>query len=172
MVGQLIDEIEASADASQPIDSLYTRSPNRLTPIVDVRGVVFRGGELLLVKEREDGCWTLPGGWADVTDTPAQVAEREVFEEAGYQVRAVKLLAIYDRDLPRHGHPPNPHAVYKMFFLCELQGGSPTTSMETEAVGFFAPDNLPELSTKRVTEVQIRRLFDRFANSDWSAEFD
>lgn len=173
MTSQLAGELEtAHDDVGQPIDGLYTRSPSQLTPIVDVRGVVFKDGKLLLVKEREDGRWTLPGGWADVTDTPARVAEREVLEEAGYQVRAIKLLAIYDRDHPRHGHPPNPQSIYKMFFLCELQGGAPTTSIETEGVGFFALDNLPELSVKRVTEVQIRRLFDHLAHPNWPTEFD
>jgi len=67
------------------------------TPKVDVRGVVFRDGRILLVKERQDGLWTMPGGWADVGDSPAKTAVKEVFEESGYHVRATRMLACLDR---------------------------------------------------------------------------
>lgn len=74
------------------------------TPKVDVRAVAFRDSKLLLVKEREDGWWTLAGGWADVGDSPSAAVVREVREESGYSVKVTKLLALLDRDL--HGHPP------------------------------------------------------------------
>ena len=127
------------------------------TPKVDIRGVVFRGEELLLVRERSDGCWTLPGGWADVGSSPAETVVREIREESGYETRAVKLLAVLDRD--RHGHPPLAHHIYKMFFLCELTGGTATTSVETDEIGFFAEDKIPPLSLTRVVPAQIEYLF-------------
>jgi ADP-ribose pyrophosphatase YjhB (NUDIX family) len=80
---------------------------------------VFSDKGLLLVRERRDGAWTLPGGWADVGDSPSLAAVREVKEESGYDVLARKLAAVYDRDHDRHGHPPMPYHVYKLFFICE-----------------------------------------------------
>lgn len=139
---------------------LFTRELGYATPKVDVRGAVFRDNTILLVKERSDGLWTLPGGWADVGDSPSEVVVREVFEESGYQTRATKVLAVYDRD--RQGHPPFPFYIYKIFFQCELVGGSPSASIETEEVGFFAEDALPELSVGRVTAKQIQRIFQHY----------
>ena len=139
-------------------------------PKVDVRGAIFRDDTILLVKERVDGCWTLPGGWADVGESPSEVVVKEVYEESGYQARAIKLLAVYDRN--KQGHPPLPFYVYKLFFHCELIGGSPSSSIETEEVGFFPESALPELSLGRVTPMQITRLFQHYRQPDLPTDFD
>lgn len=149
---------------------LFTREVGYATPKVEVRGAVFRDNTILLVKERVDGCWTLPGGWADVGETPSEVAVKEVYEESGYRTRAVKLIAVYDRDM--QGHPPFPHSVYKLFFLCELLGGSPSPSIETEEVGFFPEDGIPELSLGRVTPAQINRVFEHYRHPELPTDFD
>ncbi|MUG94890.1 NUDIX domain-containing protein [Scytonema sp. UIC 10036] len=149
---------------------LFTREVGYATPKVDVRGVVFRDNQILLVKEREDGCWTLPGGWADVGESPSEAVVKEIREESGYLTRAVKLLAVYDRN--RHGHPPHPNYVYKLFFLCELISGSPSPSIETEEVDFFPEDGIPQLSLGRVTPTQIARLFEHYRNPNLPTDFD
>src|SRR5579864_6369158 len=127
------------------------------TPKVDVRGGVFREERVLLVRERSDGRWTLPGGWVDVNDAPSEAVAREIYEESGYRARALKLAALIDKN--RHPHPPGVHHIYKLFFVCELTGGSPAPSEETDAVGFFRVDSLPELSTGRALASQIERLY-------------
>jgi ADP-ribose pyrophosphatase YjhB (NUDIX family) len=149
----------AHTDASaETIADLFARDEGYATPKIDVRGVVLREGRVLLVRERSDGGWTLPGGWADVGDTPTEAVTREVREETGFTVRVVRLLALYDRDAPRHGHPPYAYHAYKAFFLCEMTGGEAALSVETDGVDFFAPDALPRLSTLRVTEPQLTRI--------------
>lgn len=140
------------------------------TPKVDVRGGVFRGAEVLLVRERSDGRWTLPGGWVDVNDAPSEAVEREILEESGYRARAVKLAALVDKN--RHPHPPGVHHIYKLFFLCELTGGSPASSYETDAVEFFAVNALPELSTGRVLASQIERLYQHRLDPALPTDFD
>ncbi len=156
-------------DAS-PIVDLFARETGYATPKVDVRAAAFRGGRILLVKEREDGGWTLPGGWADVGDTPSEAAVRETKEESGYDVVVTKLAALYDRNL--HGHPPIPYHAYKLFFLCDIVGGESAISLETEAVDFFAEDALPPLSEARVTAKQIAHLFAHRAHPEWPTSFD
>jgi ADP-ribose pyrophosphatase YjhB (NUDIX family) len=158
-----------------PILDLYSDQAGYATPKVDVRGVAFRDGtdcdpEILLVKERRDGLWTLPGGWADVNDSPGEATVREVYEESGYHVRAVKLLACYDRN--KHGHPPFVFHIYKLFFQCELLGGTPTESIETAGVGFFREDEIPPLSLPRVTLTQIERFFEHYRHPTWPTDFD
>ncbi len=141
------------------------------TPKIDVRGAVIKDGQILLVKEVLDaGRWTLPGGWADIYDSPRQAVEREIVEESGYTARAVKLIGVYDRQ--RWPHPPHPSYVYKLFFLCELTGGAPTVSIETSGVGWFSPDDLPELSTGRVLPEQIARCFAHARHPEWPTDFD
>jgi len=152
------------------VHDLFSQQVGAATPKVDVRAAVFQDDAILLVKERSDGCWTLPGGWADVNEPPSQAVMREVYEESGYRTSVVKLLACYDRDL--HGHPPFPFHVYKVFFLCELIGGAPAPSEETEDVAFFRQGVLPRLSLTRVTPEQICRLFEHYRHPDWPADFD
>ena len=82
----------------------FTGDLGYATPIVDVRAAVFDGQHVLLVRERSDGKWTLPGAWADIGESPSTAVLREVREESGCSVIARKLAAVYDRDL--QGHPP------------------------------------------------------------------
>jgi ADP-ribose pyrophosphatase YjhB (NUDIX family) len=126
------------------------------TPKVDVRALVRSGGQVLLVQERVDQRWALPGGWADIGSSPTENTVREVAEEAGVTVAAGRLLAVYDRS--RHGHPPSPNHIYKLFVACDLVAGEPAPGLETLAAGFFDPDRLPPLSSGRVTAAQIARL--------------
>lgn len=150
--------------------SLFSSDVGYATPKVDVRGVVFQADRVLLVKEREDQRWTLPGGWADIGEAPGECVVREVAEESGYQTRAVKLLAVYDRN--RHPHPPLVHYVYKLFFLCELVGGAAQASTETDDADFFSESAIPDLSLGRVTPSQIARCFEHARHPDWPTDFD
>ena len=153
------------------IKDLFLNVEGYATPKVDVRGVVFKDDKILLVKEKSDGGWTLPGGWADPNETPSESVEREVFEESGFVVKSKKILAVYDR--AKQGHtPPFPFHVFKIFFLCQLNGGTKTTSNETDDVDFFDENNLPELSKARVLKKQIERLFEFYRNPDLPADFD
>jgi ADP-ribose pyrophosphatase YjhB (NUDIX family) len=147
-----------SAAERLALDELLAGDSGYPTPKVDVRALVRRDGEVLLVRERADGRWSLPGGWADVGWSPAAMVEREVVEESGFEVRARRLLALWDRS--RHNPGPFPHSVYKVAVACDLLGGAPRPSIETLDVGWFPPRALPELSTGRITAAQIARLIE------------
>ena len=157
--------------APSQITDLFSREVGYATPKVDVRGVVFRDNTILLVKERADGLWTLPGGWADVNESPSEAVVREVYEESGYRTRAAKLLAVFDGS--KHCNiPPLPFHIYKLFILCELLGGNAATSHETDEVAFFREDELPELSLSRTTPGQIARLFEHLRCPGLPPDFD
>ncbi len=127
------------------------------TPKIDVRGAVFRDHKLLLVRERQDNGWTMPGGWADVGDVPSQAAEREVWEEAGFHVKARKVIGVYDAN--RHGPLELFHA-FKIVFLCDLVDGEARPSNETSEVSFFGRDEMPTvLSGERTRPRQIQDAF-------------
>lgn len=171
-IREIAAEIMAAGSASPiaPIRELFAAQSGYATPKVDMRAAVFRDDKILLVEEREDHAWSLPGGWADVGESPSDAIVREVREESGYETRAVKLLAVYDRN--RHAHPPFPFHAYKMFFRCELLGGEAALSNETSGVDWFAEDQLPALSTTRVTAAQLHRFFDHYRHPDWPTDFD
>jgi ADP-ribose pyrophosphatase YjhB (NUDIX family) len=150
---------------------LFSREQGYATPKVDVRGAVFRDDKILLVQEKIDGGWTLPGGWADPCQSPSEAVAREVFEESGFQVRVTKLAAVYDRS--RHPHlPPMPFHLYKLFFLCEITGGAAKESHETSGVDFFAEDHIPPLSISRTLPFQIARLFEQHRAPALPTDFD
>lgn len=142
------------------------------TPKVDVRAFIVSEGKVLLIREDQDqGRWTLPGGWADVNDSPSQSVIREVEEESGYVVQPKGLLAVLDREVQRHP-PPFPYHIYKLFFHCEIIGGAPRPNAESSESGFFEVTALPELSESRVLARQIRKFHDAVQSGNTTALYD
>ncbi|HCF2342458.1 NUDIX hydrolase N-terminal domain-containing protein [Pseudomonas paraeruginosa] len=142
------------------------------TPKLDVRALILDGQRrVLLVREASDGCWTLPGGWCDINESPGTAVVREVYEETGLRVRATQLLALWDKQ--RHPHPPQlPHAL-KAFFLCVIVGGElRQRTDETLAAGYHEVAALPPLSRHRVLESQIRSLLARVEAGAQETLFD
>ena len=174
-VGEIAAELAShgEADATR-VAAIFRSDDGYVTPKMIVRSAVFldsgEGPSILMVREVADGLWTLPGGWIDLGESPAYAAEREVLEETGMRVTAAKLAAVFDKR--RHEHPPAPHHAYLLFFICRLEGGSLTPSIETSEVGWFGADGLPGLSTGRATQSQILRMFDHFREPALPTDFD
>jgi ADP-ribose pyrophosphatase YjhB (NUDIX family) len=151
---------EQTGQAPATVTGLLRAEEGYLTPKVDVRAVVLNAaGEVLLTRERSDGAWSLPGGWADPGESPTQIAVREVFEETGRTVRVARLLAVMDK--AQHPHPPDLWAVYKLFVQCDLTGtggAAHAENLETLDSVFFPVDALPPLSLPRNLPDQVRRV--------------
>jgi ADP-ribose pyrophosphatase YjhB (NUDIX family) len=164
----------ANGSTMDSVKLLFDAQEGHATPKVDVRGVVIRDNRVLLVQEKMDNNrWTLPGGWADIGESASESVVREVWEEAGYHTRAVKLLAVYDRN--KHPHPPFAFHAYKLFFLCELTDETryaDADNIEINGVDWFAEDALPELSVARVLPGQIARFFEHVRNPNLPTDFD
>lgn len=142
---------------SEMLIRLFAGEHGYATPKVDVRGVIFRENEILMVKEKAEGEWSLPGGWADIGLSPSEIAVKEVREESGFEVRPVRLLAVLDN--LKH-NPPGPYQAYKIFIACEITGGGAAAGLETSDVRFFAENELPALSQIRNSDEQIRMMFE------------
>src|SRR5262245_19913704 len=144
-----LQEITAEMIASQSdlemktVLESFSMQAGYVTPKIDVRAAVFRDGIILLVQERADGRWAMPGGWADLGNSPASVAEREVWEETGFRVRTEKIVAVIDAN---RVEPMEFYHAYKLVFVCKLLDGESRTSYETLAADFFDPNELPPLS--------------------------
>jgi ADP-ribose pyrophosphatase YjhB (NUDIX family) len=156
------------------VEALFAQQAGYATPKVDVRGAIFdEDTRILLVREIADaGRWTMPGGWAEVNQSPSESVIREVREEAGLEVKVRKLAAVYDR--ARHAHrPSHPFHVFKLFFICDVIRGTPEPGSETSEVAFFAENEIPEdLSLGRVVPYQIARMFEHARHRDLPTDFD
>ena len=170
-----LQEITAEMIASQSalekgsVLESFSMQAGYITPKIDVRGAVVHEGKILLIQERADDRWAMPGGWADLGNSPASVAEREVWEESGYRVKAQKVVAVIDAN---RIEPFEFFHAYKIIFLCKLVDGEPRTSYETLAVDFFDPDHLPLLSLFRTNEEMIREVFAHLQNPNRPTAFD
>ena len=149
------------------------RDSGYATPKIDVRGAIFDADErVLLMREKIDGRWSLPGGWADPGDAPSGAVTREILEETGYHSSAVKLIACWDREV-QGNPPPLPVHVYKLFFLCRREGAvQPPAALETLDVGWFGLGALPPLSLGRVNHRQLERALAHHRDPSLPTEFD
>ena len=147
----------------------FSMQAGYITPKIDVRGAVVHNGKILLIQERADERWAMPGGWADLGDAPSAMVEREVQEESGFQVKAEKVVAVIDAN---RIEPMEFYHAYKIIFLCRLIDGEPRTNYETLAVDFFEPGHLPPLSVYRTDESMLREVFAHVENPDRPTLFD
>ena len=153
----------------EKVTELFCADSGYQTPKVDTRAAVFRDGKILLVRERS-GRWALPGGWCEFNLSPAENTVKEAREEAGVEVAVCRLIAVHDRD--RHNSPPYPFHIVKLFFLCELLGGSFRENSETTESGFFARDELPEMAEEKCSAEQALLCFDAAEDENWQVPFD
>jgi ADP-ribose pyrophosphatase YjhB (NUDIX family) len=156
--------------APEPLIEDFRAQRGYATPKVDVRGAVLRDGKILLVQERVDGRWCMPGGWADVGDLPSEMVVREVWEESGFEVVPSKLVGVFDAN--RSGRPMEFFHAYKLVFLCDLVGGEARPSNETLAVGFFDLAQLPPLSSNRTNERHLAEVAAHLRDPNRPAAFD
>ena len=162
--------IESQSELSkESVLESFSMQAGYATPKIDVRGAVIRDNKILLIQERSDGRWAMPGGWADLGNAPASVAEREVWEESGYHVQAEKVVAVIDAN---RIEPMEFYHAFKIIFLCTLIGGEPQVSNETMAVDFFDLNNLPPLSLYRTDESMLREVFAHIQDPNRRTAFD
>ncbi len=161
-------ESQGELSKASILDS-FSMQAGYATPKIDVRGAVLRDGKILLVQERADNKWAMPGGWADLGDLPSAMVEREVREESGLNVKAAKVVAVYDAN---RTDPMEFYHAYKIIFLCDYINGETRPSMETLAVDFFDPTALPPLSLARTNEKMIEEVLAHVNDPQRLAAFD
>jgi len=160
-----------SSKKFEQIMEIFSSDVGYKTPQVEVRGAVFKDDKILLIREKSDGLWSLPGGWGDVNFSASENVVNEIKEESGFICEAEKLIAVYDKR--RYVSKPVWPCVYKMFFLCAIVGGEAVTNgFETTDVGFFEAEDIPPLSEDRVTNWQIEVCFKHHRSPALKAEFD
>lgn len=153
----------------EKVKDLFCNETGYQTPKLDTRAAIFQGEKILLVQE-EDLRWSLPGGWVDVDISVGENTVKEVREEAGLEVKNRLVIAVQDRN--RRNSPPSAYGICKVFVLCDLVGGSFQPNLETVDSGYFSLDELPPLSTEKVTREQIEMCFDAYHADHWVTRLD
>jgi ADP-ribose pyrophosphatase YjhB (NUDIX family) len=128
----------------------------QLTPKIAVNAVVFNDRrQVLLAKRTDNGLWCLPGGHVDLGETLEKACLRELFEETGLQGRVERLIGIYsDPENSLHiAQGPEWHTI-RVSFLCQVVGGTITSSSETSEIRYFDLDQLPALITDHARRIQ------------------
>jgi len=152
------------------IRELFASETGYQTPKVDIRAAVIKDDKILLVNEKIDGRWSLPGGWADVNSSVSESAVRECSEEAGASVVPKRIIAVHLAN--KHNNPQFPYTIYKIFVDCELIEYNFKENTETIGSCFFSPDDLPELSAERNSLNQIKMCFEAKKHKFFETIFD
>ena len=136
----------------------------------DARAAVFKEGKILLVHEK-NGTWSLPGGWCDVNQSVAENTVKETLEEAGLNVKPVRMIAVQDRN--KHNDPPYAYGIVKVFILCEVISGAFTENIETTEIRYFGKEEIPEnLALEKTNKEQIQMCFKANEAKHWETQFD
>ncbi len=161
---------EYTGISNEKIEDLFCNEIGYQTPKIDIRGAIFKENKILLVKESVDGCWSMPGGWAEFNLSIKENIIKEAREEAGLNVVPKRLIAVLDRN--KHNEPVSAYGIYKIFVFCELIDGAFKKNIETEESGFFSLADLPPLSVERNTKKQIEICFNSKSNDKFFTIFD
>ena len=154
----------------EKVYDLFCNETGYQTPKVDTRAAVFMDDKILLVHEN-NGTWSLPGGWCDVDQSIASNTEKEVKEEAGFTVKAEKLIAV--QDWRKHNVTNYAYGVVKAFVMCRYESGNFEENIETTEIAFFGKDELPDhLAVEKCTREQILMCFEAYENPEMPTLFD
>ena len=153
----------------ETVKTIFCNEAGYQTPKIDTRAAIFQDGKILLVREN-NGKWSLPGGWCDVNVSVGENTVKEVREEAGLHVTADRIIAVQDR--AKHNLPLYAYGICKIFVQCTVVGGQFEENLETTGSCYFSLEDLPELSTEKNTEAQIRMCFEAYHAKTWTTLFD
>lgn len=156
--------------SNEKVKELFCNESGYQTPKLDTRAAIFDKNKILLVREN-NGKWSLPGGWVDVTVSVGENVIKEVKEEAGLDVKIDKVIAIQDR--AKHNSPPSVYGICKIFAQCSVLGGKFEPNIETTESGYFSEDALPDIAAEKNNEEQIKMCFEAYRAGDkWKTMFD
>ena len=152
------------------VKNLFCNETGYQTPKIETRAVIFKDNKILLVHEN-NGTWSLPGGWCDVLESIKSNTEKEVKEETGLNVEAIKVISIQDRN--KHNKPIYAYGVCKVFVLCDIIDGEFIKNIETTEIKYFSLDNLPNnLAEEKTNKEQIEMCFEAYKDKNWQVQFD
>lgn len=153
LLSEMLNQV-SDLDADEVAELLKPTSAYA-TPLMDVRAWIVEDEKICLVRGQGENDWALPGGFGEVGYSPTENILKEVEEETGFKAKVERLLAVFDTN--RFQLQSKQYA--KFVFECKLLDGQFQKNQEIADLQFFAIDQLPALSEKRITKEQIEILW-------------
>ena len=161
---------EKSNISLEKVKDLFCNENGYQTPKIDTRAAIFKDDKILLT-HKNNGTWSLPGGWCDVLESVASNTIKEVKEETGLDVETIKIIAVQDRN--KHNKPIYAYGVCKIFVLCNVIGGEFIENIETTEIKYFSLDEIPNnLAEEKTNNEQIEMCFKAYKDEKWQTQFD
>ena len=126
---------EKSNISLEKVKDLFCNENGYQTPKIDTRAAIFKDDKILLT-HKNNGTWSLPGGWCDVLESVASNTIKEVKEETGLDVETIKIIAVQDRN--KHNKPIYAYGVCKIFVLCNVIGGEFIENINSGSSSIFS----------------------------------
>jgi ADP-ribose pyrophosphatase YjhB (NUDIX family) len=125
-------------------------------PKVAAAALIFdETGRVLLVRRANSpqrGLWTLPAGFVDAGEDPAQAVQRECLEETGLRVQITGLIDV----IAGQEHPRGAHIL--LLYRAQIVDGKLQAQDDVDGAGFFAVDALPSLAFDTTARVLAKIL--------------
>lgn len=154
--GLLSEMLNQASDLdSEEVAEVLKPTSAYATPLMDVRAWIVEDEKICLVRGQGENDWALPGGFGEVGYSPIENILKEIEEETGFEAKVERLLAVFDTN--RFQLQSKQYA--KFVFECKLLDGQFQKNQEIADLQFFAIDQLPVLSEKRITKEQIEILW-------------
>ena len=153
LLSEMLNQV-SDLDADEVAELLKPTSAYA-TPLMDVRAWIIEDEKICLVRGQGENDWALPGGFGEVGYSPTENILKEIEEETGFEAKVERLLAVFDTN--RFQLQSKQYA--KFVFECKLLAGQFQENQEIADLQFFAIDQLPALSEKRITKEQIEILW-------------
>lgn len=153
LLSEMLNQV-SDLDADEVAELLKPTSAYA-TPLMDVRAWIVEDEKICLVRGQGENDWALPGGFGEVGYSPTENILKEIEEETGFKAKIERLLAVFDTN--RFQLQSKQYA--KFVFECKLLDGQFQKNQEIADLQFFAIDQLPALSEKRITKEQIELLW-------------
>ena len=154
--GLLSEMLNQASDLdSEEVAEVLKPTSAYATPLMDVRAWIVEDEKICLVRGQGENDWALPGGFGEVSYSPTENILKEIEEETGFKAKVERLLAVFDTN--RFQLQSKQYT--KFVFGCKLLDGQFQENQEIADLQFFAIDQLPALSEKRITKEQIELLW-------------
>lgn len=145
------------------IGQLRSLVGSRCLLVPGARMIVSRADDFILLQHRSDfGVWGLPGGNAEQGEELTEVAIRETFEETGLRVENPIPFGFGNNPEFETVRFPNGDVCQffvMMFYSTKYEGHIQTDGSETLALGWFHPNDLPEMLSNMRRSVEAYVAF-------------
>lgn len=171
-IGELAAELQSVADTRplSDIQAIFSADLDFRTPLVGVDTAVLDAeGRILLIQRADNRLWAMPGGACEMSETPAQSAAREVWEETGYQVEITRLLGVFDS---RYCGSVSSRHIYLILFAGAPVAGEARTSPESLAVRWFELGDIPWTELAPGHAFRLQQVLSWWLNPGAKAYFD